>query len=226
MLPINVDCSVGPSLYAIAVAVGVVTPTSVEFTNPIIVASGGDLCTFPGATAFLDKDFMSYDPQTRTLAVSYTRFTFFPGLGTGQIEVVKAHLPHYVAQLSSADFSAPIVVWPEEPNVENEGSYPVVAYNSEMKAADIYVAWERNWASNEFNGDPYVYIHAAKIVPTKTGSDKIPIGGPDNPVVVTDRSVELECVRRREIVGSGSGPRVQSGNQQRFSADRVGRNAQ
>jgi hypothetical protein len=184
-LPVQIDCSVGPAAYDVAVSVGTVTPNGVEFTNPIVVASGGDYCSPTGPTALLDKDFMSYDPHTRTLAVSYTRFTFFGfGFGSGQIEVATAHLPTSVAELSSADFSAPIVVWPEEFNVENEGAYPVVAYNSATKAADIYVAWERNWASNTFNGDPYVYIHAAQIVSTSTGPEII--GGPDNPVVVTE----------------------------------------
>jgi hypothetical protein len=75
-------------------------------------------------------------------------------------------------------------VWPEEPNIINTGSYPVVAYNSVENAADIYVAWERNIVTNMFNGDPYVYIHAAEIVSTSTGPEII--GGPDNPVVVTE----------------------------------------
>jgi hypothetical protein len=181
--PIEVNCSAGPSVFAIAVAVATVTPNGVVFTNPIIAASGGDICAGT-ASAFLDKDFMSYDPHTRTLAVSYTRFTFY-GYGTGQIEVVKAHLPTSVAELSSGDFSTPIVVWPEEPDYENEGSYPVVAYNPTYNTADIYVAWERNWASNQFNGDPYVYIHAAEIVPSKHGPVVV-VGGPDDPVVVTE----------------------------------------
>ncbi|MBV8549849.1 MAG: hypothetical protein JOY54_01015 [Acidobacteriaceae bacterium] len=173
------DCTLGPSVYAIAVAVGTVTPNGVEFTNPIIVANGGDNCSATGPTAFLDKDFMSYDPHTRTLAVSYTRFTF-SGYGTGQIEVVTAQLPTSVAQLTSSEFSAPNVVWPEEPVVENEGSYPVVGYNSTTKTPDIYVVWERNWFTNQFDGDLYVYIHAAEL--TATGL----IGGPDHPVVVTE----------------------------------------
>jgi hypothetical protein len=171
----------GAATSAIAVSVATVTSSGVHFTNPIIAASAGNICS-ASATAFLDKDFMRYEPRTRTLAISYTRFTF-AGFGSGQIEVVKAHVPTVASSLSSASFSAPIVVWPEEPGVENEGAYPAVVYNSATKADDIYVAWERNWGSNTFNGDPYIYIQAAEIH-SGTAGPRI-TGGPDDPVVVT-----------------------------------------
>jgi len=181
-LPVNIDCSQGPSQYAIAVSVATVTQNSVQFTNPIIAATGGDYCSAEGPTAFLDKDFMRYDPATRTLALSYTRFTFY-GLGTGQIEVVKAHVPLSPPFLSSAAFSDPIVVWPEEPNVENEGAYLALAHNSNTNADDIYVAWERNWGSNQFNGDPYVYIYLSEILSGM--NPPVIIGTPGSPVVAT-----------------------------------------
>ncbi|MBV9300799.1 MAG: hypothetical protein JOY62_10225 [Acidobacteriaceae bacterium] len=198
-----IDCFLGPAELSIAVSVGTVIPNSVVFTNPIIAASGGDYCSFPGVTAFLDKPFMSYDPHTRTLAIAYTRFPLF-GFGTGQIEVVTAHVPTSVAELSSADFSAPIIVWTEEPNVENTGAYPTVAYNTKTKAADIYVAWERNWRSNGFNGDPYVYIHAAEIIPTTTGYNIIGGPGPSDAVVVTEGQLNSNAyggVKSLDLVG-------------------------
>jgi hypothetical protein len=156
------DCNQGPAELAIAVSVATVTPNGVHFGNPVVAASGGDACSPAGQTAFLDKDFLSYDPKTRTLAVTYTRFNFY-SFGTGQPEVVTAHVPPSPPFLSSADFSAPVVIWPEEPNVENEGVYPALAFNAATGADDIYVAWERNWFTNQFNGDPYVYIQAAVI---------------------------------------------------------------
>ena len=177
--PIN--CFNGPAQNAIAVSVATVTPNSVQFTNPIVVATGGDACSGFGQTAFLDKDFMSYDPKTRTLAVTYDRFSFF-GYGTGQPEVVTAHIPTSTPLLSSADFSAPVVIWPEEPTYENEGVYPALAYNPSTGADDIYVAWERNWYTNQFNGDPYVYIQAA-VIPV--GASAPLVGGPASPIVVT-----------------------------------------
>jgi hypothetical protein len=153
----------------------------VNFTNPIIASTGGDYCSATGPTAFLDKDFMSYDPATRTLAITYDRFNFF-GFGTGQPELVTAQVPLSPPFLSSANFSAPVVVWAEEPNYENEGAYPALAFNASTGADDVYVAWERNWITNEFNGDPYIYIQAA-VVPV--GASAPLIGGPSNPVVVT-----------------------------------------
>lgn len=176
-----IDCTQGPAELDIAVAVATVTPSGVHFSNPIVVATGGDACSLGGQTAFLDKDFMSYDPKTRTLAVSYDRFTFY-GFGTGQPEVVTAQVPLSVPYLSSADFSAPVVIWPEEPTTENEGTYPALAFNSSTGADDLYVAWERNWFTNNFNGDPYVYLQAA-VLPV--GATTPLVGGPSNPVVIT-----------------------------------------
>jgi hypothetical protein len=176
------DCTKGPSQNAIAVAVATVTPNAVQFTNPIVVATGGDACT-TGQTAFLDKDFMSYDPKTRTLAVTYDRFNFFGfGYGTGQPEVVTAHVPSSPPLLSSTSFSAPVVIWPEEPVYENEGTYPALAYNSATGKDDIYVTWERNWYTNQYDGDPYVYIQAA-VIPA--GASAPSVGGSDSPIIVT-----------------------------------------
>jgi hypothetical protein len=44
------------------------------------------------------------------------------------------------------------------------------------------VAWERNWFTNQFNGDPYVYIQAA-VIPV--GASSPLVGGPSTPIVVT-----------------------------------------
>lgn len=175
------DCTKGPAQIAIAVSVATVTPNNVLFTNPIVAATGGDTCSSAGQTAFLDKDFMSYDPKTRTLAVTYTRFSFF-GFGTGQPEVVTAQIPISPPLLSSANFSAPVVIWPEESVDENEGAYPALAYNSSTGADDIYVAWERNWFTNTRGIDPYVYIQAA-VIPV--GASTPLVGGPASPVIVT-----------------------------------------
>ena len=115
------------------------------------------------------------------VTVTYDRFSFF-GFGTGQPEVVTANIPVSPPFLSSADFSAPIVIWPEEASYENEGVYPALAYNPSTGADDIYVAWERNWFTNQFNGDPYVYIQAA-VIPM--GATTPLLGGPNAPIIVT-----------------------------------------
>jgi len=176
------NCIEGPAENTIAVSVASVTGnSSVQFTPPIVVATGGNACSPGGQTAYLDKDFMSYDPQTRTLAVTYSRFTF-SGYGTGQPEVVTATVPSSPPDLSSGDFSAPVVIWPEEAVYENEGVYPALAYNSTTGKDDIYVAWERNWYTNQTDGNPYVYLQAAMV---PVGASGPTIGGPSSPIVVT-----------------------------------------
>ena len=84
-MPVN--CFQGPAELMVAVSVATVTPNKVLFSNPVIAASGGDVCSPSGPSAFLDKPFMRYDPATRTLALSYTRFLFFPAFGTGQMRL-------------------------------------------------------------------------------------------------------------------------------------------
>jgi hypothetical protein len=181
----NIDCT-QPAAFDLAVSVASVSSTgAVSFTQPIVAVAGGNLCDLfspnppPPDFAQPDKDWLSYDAKTRTLAMSYTRFFFgFGGQsGLGQIEVVRAHVPANPATLSSAAFSAPIVVWPEEPTDVNTGAYVSLA-----PGGDAEVAWERNWNSNLFNGDPYVYIHAARV---PAGASSPSVGGPASPVVVT-----------------------------------------
>jgi hypothetical protein len=151
--------------FYLAVSVAIVKGSTIKFTFPIIAADGGSVCDF--RSGFLDKEFLSYDSNTRTLAMSYTNFVFNPptNCGNGQIQLVEATVPAAPGTLSSSNWSAPIIVSPEiggdcsfKNLVVQEGAYPAVAPNG-----DIYVAWERNWFSNLFNGDPYGYIMAAYI---------------------------------------------------------------
>ncbi|MDX6317549.1 MAG: hypothetical protein QOD35_949 [Nocardioidaceae bacterium] len=152
--------------------------------EPVVTASGGDFCTaftrHPAPDlAMLDKDWLSYDAHSRQLVMSYTRF--YLGVhnqsGNGQIELVRAHVPAHPQLLRAGDWSNPIVVWPEERQVVNTGAYVSVAPNGAA-----YVAWERNVDSNQFNGNPYVYIHAARV---PLGLARPSVGGPGNPRVVT-----------------------------------------
>jgi hypothetical protein len=107
------------------------------------------------------------------------------------------------------------VIWPEEATVENEGAYPALAYNAGAGADDIYVAWERNWGSNTFNGNPFVYIQAAAIA---AGSSTV-IGSPSNPIVVTQgqpngdkfggvKSLDLEIIPGYNRGTSNDFPRI------------------
>lgn len=170
--------------FEITVSVATVGGSTVTFTNPITAVSSTDLCTT--FADFLDKPFMAYDSPTRTLVISYTRFRAFPGFGTGQIEAVEAQVPADPSTLSSANFSAPSIIWAEEKTVFNQGSYPALATTASFPA-DFYVVWERNWISNLFNGDPFVFIHAACAI---GGLDTTTCAGSTaDPIVVTQGQV-------------------------------------
>lgn len=186
-LPSNgFDCANGPARFQLAVSVATVGAAGgATFTRPIVTADGGDFCKLinggkpPSNLAFLDKEWLGYDPASRTLVMSYTRFFFgFGGQsGQGQVEITRAKVPANPSQLASRNFGAPITVWPEEPRVENEGAYVSVA-----RGGDAYVAWERNWITNLFNGNPFVYEHVA-LVPR--GAFAPTVGGPAYPRIVT-----------------------------------------
>ncbi|MDQ1722931.1 MAG: hypothetical protein QOI26_2665 [Pseudonocardiales bacterium] len=178
-----IDCSPGhQARLQLAVEVLTLSATGAATLGlPVVSADGGDVCSVtpsPGL-AIVDKAWLSYDRTTRTLAMSYTRFFFGIGgqSGTGQIETVRAHLPSDPRSLTAADWSSPITVWPEEPATLNEGAYVSVASNG-----DCYLSWERNVNSNLVNGDPFVYIHAARV---RAGAVAPIVGGPAFPRIVT-----------------------------------------
>jgi hypothetical protein len=181
------DCSGGHTTrFQLAVEIVTVRSNgSAALGLPVVVADGGNACPLfdedpkPAPNlAILDKEWLSYDQTSRTLAMSYTRFFMAGGhSGAGQIEMVRAHLPAKPGLLTSRAWSKPITVWPEEPTTVNQGSYVSVARNG-----DAYLAWERNINSNLFNGDPSVYIHAARI---RRGDVSPTVGGPARPRVVT-----------------------------------------
>jgi hypothetical protein len=186
-------CSDGlPAGLNLAISVGTVNSagTSVNFSDPIEVAKGNNLCDSGPSLALLDKPFLAYDGKSRILAMSYTRvFLTRRASGLGQIEVVRAHVPASPARLTTRSFRR-VVLWTEEPfclngseanqcGAINSGAYPAVS-----PSGDIYVAWERNIISNFlFSGDPYVYIHAA-VVPV--AANRPSVGGVDKPYVVTE----------------------------------------
>jgi hypothetical protein len=207
-----------PAYGTVAVSVATVDSagTGVKFSAPIPVAIPGDLCTTgtpdqPADLGTLDKDWVAYDSTSRTLAVSYTRFYFPPPFicgsngctqdpnghtGNGQIEVVRAMVPANPATLTAAAFTAPAVIWPEEPNCPTGtpsseqarcGAVDQGAYAAVAPGGSTYVAWERNIDSNLFgSGDPSVYLHAALLPARASGPS---IGGPAHRVVISSGQV-------------------------------------
>lgn len=190
-------CLTGPSRLTAAVSVATVSGGGdVTFSDPITATRTNNLCARHPANepALIDKEFLAYDPVSRTLAMSYTRY-FLGGAhsGLGQIEVTRAHVPADPADLAQGVFAKPIVIWHEEPycaipsepnqcGAQNAGAYPAVA-----PGGDIYVAWERNLDTNlDYGADTSVYIHAA-LVPS--GATHPSIGGESDPVVVSKNQV-------------------------------------
>ena len=131
---------------------------------------------------------------TSTTPVKAPTATFLPerpSPRSGQIEVLRAHVPTTPTTLSAASFGTPTVVWTEEPNCPSGtpssetvrcGAVNTGAYVAVAPGGDSYLAWERNIDSNLFNGDPYVYLHAARI--PATGTHPAP-GGSSHPVIIT-----------------------------------------
>jgi hypothetical protein len=182
---IDFDCSTGPARLQVAVEMlTVAADGKTSLGLPVVVADGGNACAAdskhpPAKLALLDKDWLSYDSVSRTMAVSYTRFFFgFGGQsGNGQVELVRAHVPRDPTLLSSSAWSPPMTVWPEESSVENTGAYVSMA-----SGGDAYVSWERNVETNQSNGNPYVFVHAARV---RRGDVSPVVGGPTRPRVVT-----------------------------------------
>lgn len=187
--PNHIDCRLGHHTQ-ILLAVEILTVRrdgSTVLGRPVVTANGGDVCSLFGRhripdpdLAFLDKEFLSYNPVSRQLVMSYTRFFFGVNgqSGTGQIELVRAQVPRNPGKLKAKSWGSPVLIWPEERDVINTGAYVAVAPNG-----DAYVSWERNWLGFFLNnGNPYVYIHAARV---RAGHVKPVAGGPGNARVVT-----------------------------------------
>ena len=152
-------CGFPGGSFEISMSVGTVASSgqAITFSNPIVVANGGNFSTFPNI-AFLDKDFAAIDRTHGKIGVSYTCFGFFffggstTGCGfAGEIDLAVCDISSNPASptcnpgTSGAQF---IRVQPAD-NVtfeENEGAYPAFSPNG-----DAYVAWENNWATNIFN---------------------------------------------------------------------------
>jgi hypothetical protein len=177
----STNCTAGPNRFQLAVEILTVGATGqASLGLPVVAADGGDICPLfnddpnddPLNLALLDKEWLSYDPASRRLGMSYTRFFFGIGgqSGAGQVELVRARVPGDPRSLSAASWESPVTVWPEERNTANTGAYVAMA-----PGGDAYVSWERNVFSNVSNGDPYVYIHAARV---RAGDVSPVAGGP------------------------------------------------
>ena len=100
---------------------------------------------------FLDKDFLSIDPQRARLYADYTRFGSSSATFNGQVELAACDISSPMApRCSPGDSTAPYFVVAPSAACENEGAYPAV----HLKTGDVYVAWEYNWATAVFVSNP------------------------------------------------------------------------
>ncbi len=163
-----------------AIAVEVLTLTAAgkaSLGRPVMAAEGSDRCVVPEGRrgVLLDIPWIAYASKSRTLVVSYRRNVFEFG-GSGQIEMVRAHVPRRPQRLSSTSWQRPIVVWPEESGAFNGGAYVAVA-----PGGDAYISWARTLASPDAQGG-YAYLHAARV---RIGEQKVLVGGTTKPRVVS-----------------------------------------
>jgi hypothetical protein len=136
-------------------------------SQPILAAQSTECITQSGTRfcSFLDKEFLTLDPQRGRLYVSYTDFGFSPNRKFGQIELAVCDIgkpdgstgpaggtaakpvctqPSTQPPRTGSAEQAPYFVVAPGGNCEQEGSYPAVA----EATGDVYVAWESNWYSN------------------------------------------------------------------------------
>ena len=137
--------------------------TTISCGDPIVAARGG--CTIGTGKGgfcadFLDKEFLAIDPERSRLYMSYTNFRGSTGVGSGEIDLVSCDISHPLAPACSP---TPVVVAPEDPICENEGSYPAV----DPRSGDVYVAWQFNSATN-------IFVPPCEAIPTVNKVARIP----------------------------------------------------
>jgi hypothetical protein len=148
-------------------ASGTGAAASISCSQPIIAAASTQCITLGGETlcSFLDKEYLSIDPQRGRLYVSYTEFGVKPppdNLATGQIELAVCDIGTPTARTGPLGGTAdrpvcapgsrgtpntpvsPYFVLAPAPRCLNEGSYPAV----DVATGDVYVAYEFNLLTN------------------------------------------------------------------------------
>jgi hypothetical protein len=136
--------------------------TTISCGQPVVAARGG-CTTDPLGTVcfdFLDKEFLTIDPQRSRLYMSYTNFRGSTGVGSGEIDLVTCDISQPLAPVCSP---SPVVVAPEDPICENQGAYPAV----DQQSGDVYVAWE-------FNSGTNIFVPPCEAVPTVNKVARIP----------------------------------------------------
>ena len=151
----NAVTFLGPTYIALTVCKvdGTGSSATLSCGLPIKAAASSECTRIRGKVfcSFLDKDFLTVDPQRKRLYIDYTDFGVTPAspIFNGAIDLAVCDLSNPAAPVcengSQPAPAAPyFVVAAGNPNCENEGAYPAV----DEATGDVYVAWEFNWATN------------------------------------------------------------------------------
>lgn len=162
--------------FKLSMNVGTVAPNAntISFGQVMVVANGG-FFGGPGSPLpfFLDKDFATVDHARGKIAISYTGFgfDFRDPNSRGQINIALCDISQNPGQptCSPGDTGPRYLAIANNPSIidiprrifrsiELEGAYPAFS-----DTGDLYVAWNRNWSTNFFNGDPFTHQDAARV---------------------------------------------------------------
>jgi hypothetical protein len=131
-------------------ATGSGSAAQLDCVGPFAIATGVFKITPPKTfdVDFLDKDFLTIDPQRARLYADYTRFGSSFATFNGQVELAACDISSPMApKCSPGDGTSPYFVVAPYAACEHEGAYPAV----HGKSGDVYVAWEYNWATPLFS---------------------------------------------------------------------------
>ena len=162
----------GTPHFEISLSVGTVSADgkTIAFDNPVVVADGGSIDSADSAT--LDKDFAAIDRNHAKIAVSYSSFRFTPAGTVNEIDVAYCDLSSPGTPVCtpgtggvsapSSSISAQVIATSNPAAFEElEGAYP--AFDA---GGNLYVAWNQNWVTNLFNGDPFTHELVARLPAT------------------------------------------------------------
>jgi hypothetical protein len=205
--------------------VGSGATATLSCSQPIVAAISSDCVTQFGFTfcSFLDKDFLSIDPSSGRLYMSYTEFGVSSlANSSGIIELAVCDLSspasptcHNGSNGSIIGAGAPatpyLVVAPGDVNgCENEGAYPAV----DPATGNVYVAYEHNWFSGLFNCGGETTQNVMNYVPFSclTLSSTSPCSGPAATQAVNITSLEAASIPGYNRFPMNDFPRVAVSN--------------
>lgn len=215
----------GVSKLAIAAckASGTGSTATIKCSQPITVAQSTECVQSHGQKfcSFLDKEFLSIDPQRGRLYMSYTEFGVSSATQSGTVDLAVCDIGTPGGGVGSSGGTAAkpvcspgqtatpyLTVAHADPNCESEGAYPAV----DVASGDVYVAYEFNWASNIFGPAPCLQTPTRNIVDRVRAScltlPAASCGGPSNSTAVNVVSMDAAFVPGYNRFPASDFPRI------------------